>query len=174
MLGVDRKTVLIVPYDPEWNELFKSEADLLRNAVSELAVAIEHIGSTAVPGLAAKPIVDIVLAVRTSIDAQKCVPLVKEIGYEYKGEAGIPGRHYFRKGGPDVSTHHLHVVEANRELWRSHLLFRDYLRTHPDAIGEYAALKHKLAIMFKDDRPAYTEAKSDFIRDILNKAGSAT
>lgn len=173
MLGLDRKSILLVPHRAEWKSLFVSEADLLREAVGDHLVAIEHIGSTAVSGLDAKPILDILAGVRTAEDAERCVVPLAQIGYEYRGEQGIAGRFYFRKGTGEVSTHHLNIVEMTSDFWQSHILFRDYLRQHADAAQEYGKLKRELAVTHKGNRPAYTEAKAAFIESALKKAAAS-
>ena len=169
MIGLDRKSVELVPHRAEWKTLFESEANLLREAIGKSVVAIEHIGSTAVFGLDAKPIIDILVGVQKLKDAEKCIAPLTEIGYEYRSEQGIAGRFYFRKGIADVSTHHLHMFEMTSDFWRSHLLFRDYLRQHPNAVKDYGKLKKELAVKYNNNRPAYTEAKAAFIESILKK-----
>jgi GrpB-like predicted nucleotidyltransferase (UPF0157 family) len=122
MLGLKRGTVRLVPHNERWHDLFAEEEDRLRVAISEYALAIEHVGSTAICGLSAKPIIDIAVAVRKIADAGKCVIPLEGIGYEYRGEQSIPGRHFFGKGEP--RTHHLHMVEMSSDFWRSHLVER--------------------------------------------------
>lgn len=171
MLGLNRKIVEVVSYRPQWKLLFEDERKLLKKAVGEYAIEIEHIGSTSVFGLDAKPIIDIVVAVEKIEDAEKCVPPLENIGYEYRGEQGIAGRYYFSKGTPTLSTHHLNVVEINGDFWKSHILFRDYLRQHDDAAAEYGNLKRKLAAKYKNNRKEYTESKAEFIEKVLTAAG---
>lgn len=173
MLGLDRKSIELVEHRAEWKSLFESEADLLNAAAGNYIVAIEHIGSTSINGLEAKPIIDILAGVRKLADAEECVAPLAEIGYEYRGESGIAGRFYFRKGTGDVSTHHLNIVETKSDFWREHLLFRDYLRQHTDAAQIYGHLKRELALKHKGNRPAYTEAKAGFIKSVLEKADSS-
>jgi GrpB-like predicted nucleotidyltransferase (UPF0157 family) len=157
-----------MPHAELWHQLFAEEETQLRHAIGEQVVAIEHVGSTAVCGLSAKPIIDIAVAVREIADAGKCVTQLEGIGYESRGELGIPGRQYFTKGDP--RTHHLHMVELNSELWRSHLLFRDYLRQRPEAAKEYENLKTELARKHAENREAYTEGKAAFIEGVLKAA----
>lgn len=170
MIGLPRSTVEIVPYSNLWPGLFAEEAERLRAAIGEHTVAIEHIGSTSVPGLAAKPIIDILIAVMEISDVQKCVVPLESIGYEYRGELGIPGRHFFGKG--ETRTHNLHVVEIGSAHWRRHLRFRDYLREHDEVRNDYQALKEGLAEKHRHDREAYTDAKSEFIQGV-EKAAAA-
>jgi GrpB-like predicted nucleotidyltransferase (UPF0157 family) len=172
MLGLDRKIVELVPHQEEWKTLFEREEALIREACGDFALAIEHIGSTAIPNLAAKPIIDIMVGVRDLSEAEKFLrqPLEK-IGYEYRGETGIAGRLYFRKGTATASTHHLSLVEKGGEIWRRHILFRDYLRANAEAARSYNELKKNLAIKFKDRREDYTNGKTEFVEEILLKAG---
>jgi GrpB-like predicted nucleotidyltransferase (UPF0157 family) len=164
----------IVEYDPRWPDLFEEEKARLRSAAGTLLAAIEHIGSTAVPGLAANPIIDIMGGVRDLGEVTRYVAALEGLGYEYvpQYEAFIPERRYFRKPttGHSPRTHHLHVVELPSDFWRRHLLFRDYLRTHPLALREYADLKRRLASVYGDDGGGYTDAKRPFIESILGRA----
>ena len=169
MLGLHRGTVTLMPHTEVWHQLFADEEARLRDALAGYALAIEHVGSTAVCGLSAKPIIDIAVAVLEIVDAQSCVIPLEDIGYEYRGELGIPGRHFFGKGEP--RTHHLHLVRACSDFWKSHLLFREYLRKHAEIATEYDKLKRGLAIEYKDNREAYTEGKATFIENVLRVAG---
>lgn len=169
MLGLPKGTVRLAPHDEEWHRLFAREEARLREALGGLAAAFEHVGSTAVCGISAKPVIDIAVAVREIADAARCVAPLEAAGYEYRGENGIPGRHYFTRGEP--RTHHLHLVELGGELWRSHLLFRDYLRRHPRVAEAYEDLKKRRAREHPEDRGAYTDGKADFIKSVLEAAG---
>jgi GrpB-like predicted nucleotidyltransferase (UPF0157 family) len=171
MIGLKRGTVELAPHAEEWRQLFAQEEARLRDAVGEHVAAIEHVGSTAIRGISAKPIIDIAVGVRGLADAEKCVRPLEAMGYEYRGENGIPGRYYFIKGEP--RTHHLHMVEFDSELWRSHLLFRDYLRRRPEVANEYEAVKNELARKYPDDRAAYTDGKGVFIRRVLDAAADS-
>ena len=131
----------------------------------------EHIGST-VPGVAAKPIIDNMAGLRTLGDASQCIEPLEGISYEYvpQYELYILERRYFRKPRIKPSTHHLHIVEITSEFWGTHLLFRDFLRAHPDAARQYAELKRRLAAQYGSDGFGYTETKSDFIESVLARA----
>jgi GrpB-like predicted nucleotidyltransferase (UPF0157 family) len=163
--------VVVVEYDPGWPAAFQRERERIGGALGDLAVAIEHMGSTAVPGLGAKPIIDIMLGLRGLEDVEACVGPMEDLGYEYKGEFGIPNRHYFRLIQGGLRTHQVHTVERGGEFWRRHLLFRDYLRARPDEAQRYYELKLGLAERHRDDREAYTEAKSEFILAAMERAG---
>lgn len=170
MLGLDRKSVRLVPHRKEWKALFEREKKLLHAALGDYALAIEHIGSTAIAGIFAKPIIDILVGVGDLSEVEKYLSPLEQIGYEYRGEAGIAGRRYFRKGISAVSTHHLSIAETGGEIWRRHILFRDYLRANAEAAQRYDELKKNLATKFRDRREDYTNAKTGFVEEILAKA----
>ncbi len=166
--------VEIAEYDPNWPDLFERERALIAGALGGLVVAVEHVGSTAVPGLGAKPVIDIMIGVRTLADGEKCVGPLEGLGYEYKGELGIPGRLYFYRLAKGWRSHQLHMVEYGSDLWERHLLFRDYLREHPQEAVEYYRLKVRLATEFRMNREGYTEAKTAFIESVLAQATKMT
>lgn len=163
--------VRLVDYDPKWPILYEEEKASILGVIGDFIVNIQHIGSTAVPGLGAKPIIDIMVAIRQLALIEKCIQPLQTIGYEYLGEYGIPGRHYFRKPpGHPHSTHHLHMVERESDFWERHILFRDFLRVHPEEAQRYYELKRELATKFVSDRDVYTDAKTSFIVYVVNKA----
>jgi len=170
MLGLNRKSVKLVAHEKKWKTLYEREEKLLRLAVGEFLISIEHIGSTAIPQIVAKPIIDVIVGVENLTDVEKYLLPLKKIGYEYRGEQGIVGRPFFRKGPEAVSTHHLSVVRFGGEIWRKHLLFRDYLRRHTEAARRYDELKKELAVKFKNNREAYTNGKTEFVADVLRAA----
>jgi GrpB-like predicted nucleotidyltransferase (UPF0157 family) len=166
--------VFIAPYDPNWPKLFEQEKARLADALGEHFVDIQHIGSTSVPGLGAKPILDIMIAVRTLAEAdQFCIQPIVDLGYEYVKafEAETPHRRYFRKENADgVRTHHIHLVEINSQWWVDHLLFRDYLRANPKARRAYEAHKRQLAEREWRVSNDYAEAKTEFILKMVGEA----
>ena len=164
--------VVIVPYDSRWPALYEEEAELILRAVEDMVVAIEHGGSTAVPGLGSKPILDIMAAVRRLEDAERCIEPLRGIDYEYVPQYNdiIPERRYFHKGPPQGRTHHLHMVEQGGNFWQRHLLFRDFLRAHPEEAEEYYLLKMELAARLGHDRDGYTDAKTPFIESVVARA----
>ena len=172
MLGCERDRVTLSPYQPAWPRLFREEARRLRAALGEHVLRVEHVGSTAVPGLDAKPILDIVVAVRDMSDATRFEGPLAPLGYLHKAENDRPGRRYFVKRLPDErSTHHLNITELDTECWFTHVAFRDYLRSHPEAREEYGKLKRALARRHRHDRAAYQEGKAAFIQQVLSAAG---
>jgi GrpB-like predicted nucleotidyltransferase (UPF0157 family) len=162
----------IVPYDKSWPARFEEERRALASAISEYVTgAIEHVGSTAVPGLAAKPVIDIMVGVESLAASQPALPILKRLEYCY-----FPYRddvmHWFCKPSPQFRTHHLHLVPFRSRLWVERIAFRDYLRKHSDTAADYANLKRQLASQHRFDREAYTDAKEPFIRRIIELASA--
>lgn len=164
MIGLQRGTVRVVPHDSGWQERFNQEAATLHDALGALALDIQHVGSTAVPGLPAKPIIDIAMAIedRSAIDRSRA-PLAA-LGYIDRGDSGADGGYLFvKESAPEVRTYHLHVVTCDDPQWRTWLAFRDRLRAEPALRARYAALKNDLMGQYPADRAAYTSGKHDFI-----------
>ncbi|WP_418648462.1 GrpB family protein [Thauera butanivorans] len=172
-----QERVRIVPYDPAWPASFAAEAAHLRQLLpAELIGRIEHFGSTAVPGLAAKPVVDMLLEVRLMASvAQHIAPALKREGYEFfwRGrESGLPGIGYawfIKRDAAGKRTHHIHCLEPGSREWER-LLFRDYLRMNPAVAQAYGELKQRIASEHPDDRVAYAKAKTDFIAGVMRVA----
>lgn len=159
--------VVIVPYDPIWPDVFVQIRDQVAAALGAIALEIEHIGSTSVPGLAAKPIIDIDVVIPTESAISLVISKLSQLGYSYEGEKGIEGRHAFAQPSR-LPTHHLYVCAVgNPELGR-HIAFRDYLRADPGAARTYGLLKQRLSDRFGSDREGYTNAKTAFITDALS------
>lgn len=129
-------------------------------ACGDYVLDVVHIGSTAIPAVGAKPVIDMLALLRRHRDGFASVPAMAASGFEFRGEAGLPGRHFFRKGDP--RTHHVHMYRSNHPEVGRHIRFRDYLRRHPDQASAYDALKRELAARFGSDTRAYSEAKSEF------------
>ena len=167
LAGIPRP-VVILPYNEEWPAAFAHEAARIQSAAGQYLCAIHHIGSTSVPGLAAKPIIDILIGLKSLKDTPHFVPLLEKLGYRYfpEHETEMPERRYFSRVLDDTHGFHLHMVEPESAFYHRHLAFRDYLRAHADARDEYAALKLALAKQFGSDREGYTDAKTGFIQRI--------
>ena len=165
--------MLVVPYDPRWPEAFDVERDRIRVALGALAVRIDHHGSTAVPGLAAKPIIDIQIAVERLRPIDPYVVALAAIGYRHLAHADDAFCPFFHRPDAWPHTHHVHIVEAGGDEERRTLAFRDYLRAHAEVAREYEALKEKLAGQFDGEsfssREAYADAKSEFINRVLRQ-----
>ncbi|MFG6120800.1 GrpB family protein [Thalassobacillus sp. B23F22_16] len=163
------RKVEVVAYDAHWMDRFREEAEQIEAVLGDNLVAIHHIGSTSVPGLVAKPIIDIMPVVKDIAAVDPYKEAMETLGYEAKGEFGIPGRRFFKKGG-DARTHHVHVFEEGSPDSIRHLAFRDYLREHPDAAKAYGKLKQNLARQFPHDMEAYIEGKHHFVTELEQKA----
>lgn len=164
--------VSIVEYRPQWRKMFEEERQLLQAVLGEVPAKVEHIGSTSIEGLAAKPIIDIMIGLPDFSVVERLVPRMETLGYEYiqKYEDEMPFRRYFVKNLNWIRTHQIHMVEINSEFWERHLLFRDYLRHNPEIASKYAVLKKQLAEREWGDVNEYADAKSAFIRCVENKA----
>jgi GrpB-like predicted nucleotidyltransferase (UPF0157 family) len=163
--------VRLEPYDAGWPERFLEERAALSTAIGDCAVGgIHHVGSTAVPGLEAKPVIDILVVVHDLETSRECFDKLGALGYLY-APYRADEMHWFCKPDPARRTHHLHLVPTGSRRFRDELAFRDYLRGHADIAGEYGALKRRLAEEFEHDPEAYTAAKVDFIRAALDRAG---
>ena len=169
MIGARGDRWGIVPYDADWPAAFEREAAALREAFTGVETLREHVGSTAVPGLGAKPIIDIMLGVRDLADVTSRMPTLREHGYQYvrKYEAQLPDRRYFRKPVRRPRTHHLHAVVVGSPFWVDHLRFRDHLRMHANVARAYYELKLRLVKECSAAGTDYTEAKSPFIQAVL-------
>jgi GrpB-like predicted nucleotidyltransferase (UPF0157 family) len=166
--------VEIVNYDPRWPILFDEEAKRLRAALDpSLILGLEHFGSTAVPDLSAKPIIDILIAVRSLTKAQASfVEALRSLDYVYWADNPNKDRMFFVKGMPPFGSrrsHHVHVTEPDGEMWQR-LALRDYLRAHPEEAETYQRLKTRLAAKHQTDRDAYTDAKSAYVESVMRKA----
>lgn len=173
-IGLRRGTVELVPHDPKWAQCFKDERDLLLRIIGEKIVDAAHIGSTSIPGMPAKPIIDILLAVQTLADVDAFAETLNEAGYKDKGNGRVTGRRYFVKGGELKRTHHLNFCEMNSSFWASHVAFRDHLVRHPEIAQEYSTLKQAFADRFPNDRSAYSAGKEEFVHSVLERAMKET
>ncbi len=164
-----KRRVGIVSYNPNWKEIYKEESKKIKNVLSDIIVDIHHIGSTAIPGIKAKPVIDILVEVKDIEAVDRYNNKMEELGYEVMGEYGIPKRRFFRKGGNN-RTHHIHIFQVGNEEIERHINFKEYLISHPDKAREYSKLKEKLTNKYTYDVENYTNGKSDFIKEIDRKA----
>lgn len=155
-------------YDPQWPQRFAQESTLIAMALGDEVVDIAHVGSTSVPGLRAKPIIDILVAVETFSPVDSYAARLESLGYHHHTHEAEADRIFLWKGIP--RTHHLHIVEYATWEHQRHMIFRDYLCKHPDIARRYAEIKHQLATAFKHNRPAYTRGKTAFIKAIMDRA----
>jgi len=170
MLGLKRGKVKLSPHNPKWTGFFEKEKKILQKSLGKTIIDIQHVGSTAIPGIPAKPIIDIAVAVPGlgRKEPEKYIESLKKVGYEYRGE-DRPREHLFVKGGEEKRICYLHMVKFNSKAWKNYLLFRDYLRAHKKVAAEYGKLKLELAKKFSDNRKSYTAGKDKFIQKVLKK-----
>lgn len=162
--------IVVVEYNPKWAEMFQTEKTKIKAILGGNCIAIHHIGSTSVPGLAAKPIIDIMPVVHNLEDVDNMASAFADIGYEYMGEFGIPGRRYLRKGG-DERTHQIHIFsQDNITDIERHLAARDYLRAHREVCIQYANLKKELAKQYPYDIDGYCDGKHEFVQKMEKEA----
>ena len=167
-LGLKRGELRVSPYREEWKNLFEIEKKNIEKAIGDYIEDIQHVGSTSIPGMPAKPILDIAIAVKDFEEARVCIKPLCDRGYTFKGENGIPRRHYFLKGEP--CTHHIHMLEKDSEEWEKLILFRDYLRSNQKTAEEYKKLKRNLSERHREDRKVYQAAKTDFVAAVIRKS----
>lgn len=170
-LGLQPGVVRFVEYDTRWPALFAAERRRIRERCGPLALSLEHVGGTAIPGMCGKPVLDIAAGRPRDTPIQDYVAALQQAGYEHRGERGVPGREFFCRGQP--RAYHVHLVEEGGPLWRDYLAFRDYLRAQHEAAREFADLKRVLAARFSRDREAYMNAKSPHVEEILRLAGAS-
>ena len=173
MLGLERDKVVLTPYQDAWAHLFNEEKRRLEEGIGRRVLEVQHVGSTSILGMKAKPVLDLAVAVENFEEASALVPFVEKLGYTHRGEHGVPRRHYFVKDPPENRTHHLHMLEVRSENWRVLLQFRDHLKAHPETVAAYQTLKENLAKRYPGDRNAYTDGKYTFIQEVLRKAQRA-
>ena len=164
------RTIEVVDYRPEWEKMFQEEEKKIRKILGKNCIAVYHIGSTSIKGLPAKPIIDIMPVVKdiSLVDAHD--PEFRALGYDCRGEFGIPGRRFYAKGG-DHRTHHIHIFEKSSKAdIKRHLAVRDYLRSHPDTAREYAELKKNLAARYPHDNDGYCDGKDAYTKELEQKA----
>jgi GrpB-like predicted nucleotidyltransferase (UPF0157 family) len=159
------RTVEVVSYRIDWPEEFDREAKALRRIFGDQLITIHHFGSTAIPGISAKPIIDILLTVREIDSADALSDELEELGYNAVGEYGITGRRFFYKGTEELRSHHLHVYQFDNPHILRHLAFRDYMRTHPMTAHRYGQLKEELARQFPEDMDKYIAGKNAFVKE---------
>ena len=165
------RPILVVDYDPQWPVLFEQEKARIIAMLGHILLMVEHLGSTAVPGLAAKPVIDIGLGVRSLAEAPSLMPSIEGMGYIYEPvlEQLLPERRFFWKGTPTVHTYHLHLAKVDNPVLLRPLRFRDYLRRHPDRAEKYGELKKELAKRCGQDMDAYVNGKTALIEQIMSE-----
>ena len=170
-MGMTRN-IVVVPYDSNWKLQFETIRSEIQDALCELALSIEHVGSTSVEGLSAKPIIDIDVVIEDESKLQTVIEKLAVIGYEYEGNLGIVGREAFGYTGKEhLQNHHLYVCAKDSPELKRHLTFRDYLRSHKEAVREYSRIKEEGAKLFPNDIDGYIRYKTDWIERIYREIG---
>jgi GrpB-like predicted nucleotidyltransferase (UPF0157 family) len=165
------RKVEVVPYTSNWQEAFEVESKSVADALGENVVTIHHIGSTAIPSIYAKPIIDLLVEVKDIIKVDELSSAMESLGYEVMGEFGIPGRRFFRKDNQEnVRTHHVHTFGIASDQVERHLAFRDYMLAHPEDAQKYSELKRELARKYPENINKYMDGKDGFIKEIDKKA----
>lgn len=170
MVGISKNSVELYAHSEEWSLLFEKEKLIIYNCVKEYVVDIQHVGSTSIGGMYAKPIIDIVVAIEHFDDGFRLIDDIESLGYHFKGSLGKSNRFFFWKGTETKNTHNLHIVQYGDKNWDNLILFRDFINNHPDYRDKYCRLKLDLANKYKDDRVAYTSSKTKFILDVIQLA----
>lgn len=167
-----KKRVVVEPYDEAWKKDFAAIRDELDTVLKGLVLRIEHVGSTSVEGLSAKPVIDIDVVIGDRSILPEVISALESIGYSHEGDLGIPGREAFKYEGKDhLKKHHLYVCAQDAEELKRHITFRDYLRSDPDAVAEYSRIKEEGARLYPDDIDKYIEHKSPFIESVYKQIG---
>jgi GrpB-like predicted nucleotidyltransferase (UPF0157 family) len=168
-IGLKRGVAKLRAYSSSWPAYFEDERYRLWQIFGNKILGFEHIGSTSVPGLTAKPIIDMLMAIKSLNEIKQMKPILEKMGYQYRPNAGNAERVMFAKGPEENRTHDLHITTLNSQSWRQDLAFRDLLRNHPEVCREYERLKLSLAKQYEDTRELYTEGKAKFIKSTLTK-----
>jgi GrpB-like predicted nucleotidyltransferase (UPF0157 family) len=167
MLGLPRGEVFLVPWTDQWTNEFEIEKDHIQKAIGHNIVDIHHIGSTAIKGLSAKPIIDMAIEIKDFSHGEKSITALERLGYSFRGTNVLPERFYFNKGEP--RTHQIHMYQSGNKYLLEQLQFRDYLRNNPQERKEYEQLKIRLAKVNKNDKHKYADEKTEFVRSILGR-----
>lgn len=169
-MALQRGIVELEDYNNGWGKEYLEEELLLKSILGDRIIEIHHVGSTAIKGLRAKPIIDILLVISSLDMVSELEELLKDYGYTNRGPHGVGDRYFFAKGPDEARTHYVHVVEPKSDTYYNQLLFRDYLNEHQEYVKKYCDLKQELAIKYADDRKKYTAGKSEFITDVIRLA----
>lgn len=170
MLGISKNSVMICPYSEEWRLNFEREKINIYNCIKEYIIDIQHVGSTSINGMAAKPIIDIMVTIKELKEGFQLINDLESIRYHFKGSLGKSNRFFFWKENDGINTHNLHIVEQGDENYKNLILFRDFMNKHSNYRDRYYNLKIELASQYKDDRKTYTEKKAEFILGIIQLA----
>lgn len=170
MLGLDRDIVRLDKYDPSWKDEFEKEKLNVKKCLGDIALTIEHVGSTSIEGLSAKPIIDMAVGVKDTETLRSTIKLLSDFGYDVLDSIEDKEEVLARKGTPENRTHYIHVMVVSGSRYVEQVLFRDYLRAHREEVERYEELKKSSLEKFADNRKAYTASKNEYIRSVIEKA----
>lgn len=170
MIGLNKSLVTVYPYDETWPMEYQKEKEILQEHLQGLDVRIEHVGSTAIPGLSAKPIIDIAIGAKNEEDLFKIAKRLEDAGYDMLNSYEEKGEVLARKGTPECRTHYIHIQLLGSEYWNEFMYFKKFMLDHPESVKEYQKLKEELSIKYADERKKYTASKNEFISNILEQA----
>ena len=169
-MALKRGIVELSDYDNNWKKEYLKEEKLLKKVLGKRILHIEHVGSTSIEGLKAKPVIDILIAIKSLKDIDEIEALLKDYDYSNRGPQGVEDRFFFAKGPEDARTHYIHFTELNSNTYYNLVYFKRYLLEHPKYIKKYCDLKQELAKKYADERPKYTAGKNDFIQSVITLA----
>ncbi len=169
-MALKRGIVELVDYNENWVKEYEEEEKLLKDVLKDKIIEIHHIGSTSIPGLKAKPVIDILIVIDSLKNISEIEELLKPYDYENRGPQGVEDRFFFAKGPEDARTHYIHFTEPNSNTYYNQILFKKYLINHPEYIQKYCDLKQNLAEKYANERPKYTQGKNDFIKKVIDLA----
>ena len=168
-MGLKRGTVKLESYDKKWEESYLKEEKNLKQQLKDIIVEVHHVGSTSITGLIAKPIIDILVVIKTFDKIGEIEEILKKCGYENRGHQGVETRYFFAKGAMEDRTHYIHFVTPKNKTYYDLMFFKKYLIEHPQERKKYCILKQKLAYKYPEERAKYTKEKSDYIKKIIKK-----
>lgn len=170
MIGLHKSLVTVYPYDETWPMEYRKEEEILKGHLVGLDVRIEHVGSTSIPGLSAKPIIDIAIGAKTEEDLFAVAKRLEDAGYDMLNSYEEKGEVLARKGAPECRTHYIHIQLLGSEYWNEFMYFKRFMLDHPESVKEYQKLKEELSVKYADERKKYTASKNEFISNILEQA----
>lgn len=170
MIGLHKSLVTVYPYDETWPMEYKKEEKILREHLIGLDIGIEHVGSTSIPGLSAKPIIDVAIGAKNEEDLFEVAKRLENAGYNLLNSYEEKGEVLARKGAPECRTHYIHIQLLGSEYWNEFMYFKRYMLDHPESVKEYQKLKEELSVKYADERKKYTASKNEFISNILKQA----
>lgn len=169
-MGVKRGIVELEDYNIEWVKSFEKEKKLLEDVLKDKIVSVEHVGSTSIPNLKSKPIIDICVGVKNLEDAVGFEKILEPYDYHFRGHQGVEDRYFYAKGPEENRTHYIHFEEVDSDSYKNHILFRNYLIKHPEYVKQYQEIKEDLALKYPEERSKYTAGKADFIVSVIKLA----